>query len=243
MDQELIPVGYSLRALTEQYQSIAHNLANVNSAGYRRRINTFSQILEQRMDGPLPEEMESGIVQQDASIDFSQGMLENTGRSLDFGLVGKGFFVLESPDGPVYTRNGTFYVDTQSRLVDASGRLLAGINGPVTIPEGVGTDSISVGSDGVVLSGDQRIEQLRIVEFEDNAVLKPVGDSAFSAPAGSARLSETTTVAQGYRERANVKVAEELINLITVSRLYESNLKMAKAQDERMQTIIRAAMT
>ncbi len=232
-----------MRALTEQYRTVAHNLANANSAGYRRRINTFSQVLQQRMDAPEPAEMESGIVKQESSIDFRQGMLENTGRNLDFGLVGKGFFVLESPNGPVYTRNGTFYVDTQNRLVDASGRLLAGTRGPITIPDGAGSDSLSVGSDGTVMAGNDIIEQLKIVEFEDNSVLQPVGDSAFSAPAGTETPSLNTSICQGYRERSNVEVAEELINLITVSRLYESNLKMAKAQDERMQTIIRAAMS
>jgi flagellar basal body rod protein FlgG len=243
MDYELIPTGYSMRALTEQYQTIAHNLSNVNSPGYRRRINTFSQILEQHSQGATPPEMESGIVEQTTSLDWTQGMLDNTGRTLDFGLVGKGFFTLETPDGPVYTRNGTFYLDKQSRLVDASGRLLAGQNGPITIPPGVSSRDISVGPDGTVLAGGTQIERVKIAEFDDNSVLVPVGDSAFVAPPDAAGQNQTTALHQGYRERANVETAQELINLITVSRLYESNLKMAKAQDQRMQTIIRAAMS
>ena len=119
----------SLQALSDQYHTIAHNLANVNTAGYKRRCSSFVQLLQQAQTLS-----DIALIADQVSIDFSQGALTRTGRSLDLGLEGKGFFVLETPEGPLYSRSGVFRTNAEGQLVDSSGRTVAGEAGPIVIP-------------------------------------------------------------------------------------------------------------
>ncbi|MCK5172549.1 MAG: flagellar hook basal-body protein, partial [Planctomycetes bacterium] len=102
-------IGTSINALINEYESISHNLANINTAGYKRSVNAFSRELENRMAGP-EEAIKKGEIKAESKLDFSVGGMLNTGRPLDLALASGGFFVLETPDGPVYTRNGIFHL-------------------------------------------------------------------------------------------------------------------------------------
>jgi len=123
-------VSTSIDALTLEFDIIAHNLANVSTVGFKRTCNAFSKSL----DAQEAESYSPGIIDLNSVFDFSQGTIVETGRPLDFALHGKGFFTIETPEGPLYTRNGTFQTNQNSQIVDSLGRIVAGQAGPITIP-------------------------------------------------------------------------------------------------------------
>ena len=98
----------------------------------------------------VEETYSPGSIELTSSLDFSQGNITETGRQLDFGLSGKGFFVIETPNGPLYTRNGIFQTDQNGLLTDSLGRAVAGEGGPITIPGNVGISQVSVSKDGSI---------------------------------------------------------------------------------------------
>ncbi len=232
-------ISASLDSLTREFDIIAHNMANVSTAGFKRRCNSFTQALAAQESGGTGAEQETP-----ALFDFSQGNLVQTGRTLDFALHGKGFFVVESPDGPLYTRHGIFTVNQNGQLVDAAGRFVAGTAGPLLVPPSADASQIHVGSDGRLRVGQAEIGQFRVVEFGDKEQqLLPAGLNCFRAPAD---LEPTETrdalVRQGYTEAANVKLVEELVNMITVSRLYEANMKLVSVARDTTSSTISVAM-
>ena len=236
----------SLEALGREYQVIAHNLANASTTGYKRRCSSFVQLLQQAqaLDATGPEaSMPAGEVVDQVLIDFSQGALTRTGRPLDLGLDGEGFFVLETPEGPLYTRNGAFRTNPEGQLVDPAGRSVAGEAGPIVMPNTASTSSVRVTRDGSISVAGQTVGKLRLVEFDEESVLTPVEGTSFRAPADATpNPAANTTVQQGFQEASNVGIVEELVGLITVTRQYEANLKAIQAQDERMKNILEVAM-
>ena len=230
----------TLEALGNQYLSIAHNLANASTTAYKRRLSVFSQsLLAQMQTGEAPE---AGTGEQ-TCIDFTQGVLAQTDRPLDLAIDGEGFFELETPDGPLYTRNGTFRTNQEGQLVDFSGRTVAGTAGPIIIPSSVALGQVQVTSDGTITAAGQSIGTLKIVSFEDATLLEPIGGSCFQAPTDAAREpAQTVTVHQGYREASNVSIVEELVELIMVTRLYEANINAIRSLDEGAETILQVAM-
>jgi flagellar basal body rod protein FlgG len=225
--------------LTREFEIIAHNMANVSTAGFKRRCNSFTQALA------LQEGEAAGAAQETPGIfDFSQGHLVQTGRTLDFALHGKGFFVVESPDGPLYTRHGVFTINPHGQLVDAAGRFVAGTAGPLIVPPSADVSQMHVSNDGRIRAGQAEIGQLRIVEFGDQEQqLLPAGLNCFRAPAS---LDPTETrdalVRQGYTEASNVKLVDELVNMIAVSRLYEANMKLVSVARDATSSTISVAM-
>jgi len=244
-------VSTSLDALTQEYETITHNLANVNTAGFKRRINTFSKSLQEQMSGLL-EEMTTveetyspGSIELTSSLDFSQGNISETGRQLDFALSGKGFFVIETPNGPLYTRNGIFQTDQNGLITDSLGRAVAGEGGPITIPAGAGISQVSVSNDGSISAGGVTVGKFQLVDFGVNeAKLAPTGDSCYQMPDVNIQpvAAENIIVKQGSQEVSNVEMVEELVDMIMVTRLYEANMKFIAARKEVASSITSAAM-
>jgi len=235
----------SLEALTQRYEAIAHNLANANTAGYKRLVTAFLHGDAQQPDGAAATTAAagSGGIVGRTLVDFTQGALTQTGRPLDLALHGKGFFVVESPEGQVYTRNGIFQVNAAGQLVDSVGRTVIGESGPIVIPAGTSAMSVSVAADGRIIVGEKVIGKIRIVEFERPQDLQMIGQCSLRAPQGTTPKAATaTTVEQGFQEASNVAVVDELVGLITVSRLYEANFKTVEMRGERTKSILQVAM-
>jgi len=172
-------VSTSIDALTQEFDIIAHNLANVSTVGFKRRCNAFSKSLEAQDT----EAYSPGTIDLNSAFDFSQGSIVKTDRPLDFALHGKGFFVIETPEGPLYTRNGTFQTNQNSQIVDSQGRIVAGQAGPITIPGDVGISQLSISTDGTISAGEIAIGKFRLVNFNDNDnKLVPTGDSCYRMP-------------------------------------------------------------
>ena len=234
-------VSTSIDALTLEFDIIAHNLANVSTVGFKRTCNAFSKSL----DAQEAESYSPGTIDLNSVFDFSQGTIVETGRPLDFALHGKGFFTIETPEGPLYTRNGTFQTNQNSQIVDSLGRIVAGQAGPITIPNNVGLSQLSVSSDGTINAGEIAIGKFRLVDFNDNQnKLVPTGDSCYRMPDENIQpvAAEQVIVKQGYQEASNVQIIDEMVDMILVSRLYEANMKTLTAAKETSSSLLSVAM-
>jgi flagellar basal-body rod protein FlgF len=240
MDELSAQLSSKLNGLTREFNIITHNLANAGTAGYKRRCNAFSKSLMEQESAVGT----SGEVSLSTSFDFSQGEVVHTGRSLDFALCGKGFFVVETPDGPLYTRNGLFHLNQNGQIVDSSGRIVAGEAGPISIPSDTELSQISVSSDGSISANGTAIGKFKLVDFKDReSELVAVGANCFQAPDDiSAATPENLIVKQGFQESSNVRMVEELVDMMMVSKLYEASVKFISAKKDVSQSIIGVAM-
>jgi len=228
--------------LTREFDIIANNLANLNTAGYKKQCNTFSKLL-------TAQESQIGLgtdgeVQLDSAYDFSQGNFIETGGTLDFALYGSGFFVVETTQGPLYTRNGSFQLNQNNQIVDSSGRIVSGESGPITIPSDITLSQLTVSSDGTISANGNTIGKFKLVDFKDQKnTLTAAGLNCYSASSNTqAQEATNTIVKQGYQEGSNVQMVEELVDMITVSRLYEANMKFLEVGSENSKNLINVAM-
>ena len=238
MGQSIGMVASGLSALSDRYEVITHNLANSSTSAFKRRTATFAQVMTEAQ-GDQPGGLQLQTVSQ---VDFSQGSMEKTDRPLDMAIEGDGFFTLETPDGVLYTRSGGFLVNAQGQLVDAAGRMVGGDAGPILIPSSTPGEQIRVSAQGEVYAGTTLAGRVKLVKFADPGVLRQEGEGLYAAPSQTRPDKSDARVHQGARELSNVNVVQELVDLITVSRLYEANFKAIAKQDERMQQILGVAM-
>ena len=237
-------IATGLRSLMHEYETVAHNLANSSTSGFKRRVNSFSAELQRQQRLSEKSGLLAGKISAEETIDYSQGFLTRTDRPLDAALEGTGFITLETPKGPLYTRNGAMSINLLDQLVDSSGRLVAGQNGPIVIPREVGENALQIDSDGTVRAGEEmELGRLRIVEF-GAAVdeLIPAGHGCFRAPANLTPVAATNTkLRQGSQENSNVQMMQELTSLMTLSRLYEANINVLRKRSETSTAILDVA--
>ncbi len=235
---------------------IANNLANVNTAGFKRARAHFEDLMYQQLKAPgaeasaagtqLPTGIQIGLGVQTAGVEsiFSEGSFQQTGNPLDLAIQGRGFFQVQLANGDIaYTRAGSFSVNAQGQIVTPNGDLL---QPGITIPNDA--QSILVGKDGTV-SVEQPgpvttvVGQIQIVDFANQAGLKHLGGSMFQSTnasgepiAGNPAQNGLGAIGQGMLEMSNVNMVEEMVNLIAGQRAYEMNSKAIQAADEMLQT-------
>ncbi|MBN1817617.1 MAG: flagellar hook basal-body protein [Sedimentisphaerales bacterium] len=234
------PLGSSIDALMKEYQTIANNLANTSTTGYKRQVNTFSRHLIDKLGDAPPSDPPVAELVTRGGLDFSQGTLVATQRMLDVAVEGKGFLVVETPEGPLYTRNGALQINPQGNLVDLQGRLVAGAEGLLIIPPTVSEQDIAISEQGVISAGQAQFGRLRLVDFgADEGDLVPVGFNSYKAP-DNLRPADATdaVVKQGFRESSNVRLMEEMVDLMTVARMYETNMGLMQRRRELTRTIM-----
>lgn len=236
-------VSNSIEGLTREFDLIAHNLANVSTVGYKRQYNDFSKSL-QAMES-VSENEDGEVVTNTTAYDFSQGSFTQTNRTLDLALCGSGFFVLETQDGPLYTRNGTFRLNDDGQLVDLAGRHVAGESGPITVPETVSASEIHISSEGSISANNIPIDTLKLVDFKEDAQqLAAAGMNCFQAPEGlEPDDAENLVVQQGFQEGSNVEMMEELVDMITVTRLYEANMRFLSSGKDATSSLLNVALS
>lgn len=235
-------VANTLNVLMGEFDIITQNLANVSTTGYKRRCTNFSAALAAQTGDGVDKAGTKPMV--GGEIDFSQGRMIQTGQPLDVALSGKGFFVLETRDGPLYTRHGIFHVNPNGQIVDVQGRLAAGDGGPLVVPSEVDVGELQIATDGRVFARGALVGQFRIVDFPGKAdQLTPVGLGCYQVPKDvSPSSAENAMVKQGYQEGSNVQMVEELVNMIMVSRIYEANAKLVNARKDTGNTAMSVAM-
>lgn len=206
---------------------ITNNLANMETVGFRRDTlmsQSFSDVLIGRINDPAYDSagigrLNFGIHADEIVTGFEQGPLEPTDRAADLALQGDGFFVVETPQGLRFTRAGNFQVDAQGYLCTSEGYYVRGANGRIA----VGSQDFAVDSTGVIQS-DAGTFRLQLVQFADNSVLRKVGENLFSGPLTA--QNATCSVRQGFLEGSNVDLSQEMVNMITMQRNYQSNQTM-----------------
>lgn len=203
-----------MRAAEKRLDAIAANLANSGTVGYKRR-SLSTQAFDVQRGGQKHRE-----VMTTERTDFSQGPLERTGNALDLALDGKGFFVVEGPQGEVMTRNGAFMVDKAGELITREGYPVAW-DGPRGRLEAIG-EEIFVGPTGEVRQGRSVIGNLRLESFADEQSLELTRDGYYRAPASSQRVPAEAEVHQGALERSNTSSLDELVAMITIQRSFEA---------------------
>jgi flagellar basal-body rod protein FlgG len=248
---------YSAAAGMESQQMnldvISNNLANVNTTGFKKSKVEFQELLyqttraagaDQGSGNQLPTGIQVGEGSRPVATAriFTNGDLSQTGEQLDVAIQGDGFFEVQMPDGSVaYTRDGAFKTSSDGRIVTSDGLpLQAGFQ-----PVPAGTTNITIGSNGNVTytgSSGSTTFQVQLVRFNNPAGLDSLGSNLFretnaSGPPqlGTPGQSGFGTLNQGYLELSNVKVVEEMVNLILAQRAYEVNSKAVQASDEMMQ--------
>jgi flagellar basal-body rod protein FlgF len=235
MIQGLYSAGTALDAASQNQDVMAYNVANVNVPGYRRRGVSFESFERNLAQPPAARPTSDVLGTRVASVysSFQPGAFQQTDNPLDLAVRGDGFFVLDGPNGPLYTRNGTFTLSSAGQLQSQDGLPVTGSGGPITIPRNTG--QIKVWADGTVLADKTAVGQIKIARFEDPNKLKAVGTTLFEAPADVQPLADGGKVVQGYRESSNVQVVNEMAMMVAGMRHYEAARNALKAISDAVQ--------
>ena len=234
---------------------ISNNLANVNTSGFKKSRAEFQDLLYETIkpagtpssqDTQVPTGIQLGHGTRPSTVlkIFSQGNMENTQNELDLAIEGDGFFQITLPNGETaYTRDGAFKLDSDGRIVNSDGFTL---EPEISIPSDA--LSISVGLDGtvsVLQAGESipsEVGTIELARFVNPAGLISMGKNLFiTSEASGDEMTGTAgedglgTLAQGFLEMSNVSVVDEMVNMITAQRAYESNSKAIQAADDMLQ--------
>jgi flagellar basal-body rod protein FlgG len=238
---------------------IANNIANMRTTGYKRQRAEFQDMLYQHVTRigtqtstqgnilPVGVDVGSGVKTVGTPRIITQGSLTQTGGSLDVAVQGDGYFKIQLPDGTfAYTRDGSFQMDAQGRIVTAQGNL---VMPGITIPQN--SSALTINSQGqvsVITQGNTNptiLGQLTLTSFLNEAGLLPVGDNLFQeTPAsgppqdGLPATNGLGNLQQGNLEQANVEAVTEIADLIAAQRAYEMNSKVISATDQMLQSVI-----
>lgn len=245
-----------------QVDTIANNLSNVNTTGYKKEMVSFKSLLYQKMDEPnvpgvqRPSTMQVGHgVRIGANTRmYSQGSLQHTGNTADLAIQGAGFFSILEDSEVTYTRDGSFRFSMMEGgnygLVTSDGQPVLSVEDePIMVDPTIPVDELIIGVDGMIyytepdtgLRAD--IAQIRMVQFSNVEGLEALGNNLYreTDASGVARLEVEeddlvkSTIKTGYLEGSNVNVADEMVNLIVAQRAYEMNSTVIKAVDTMMQ--------
>jgi len=240
--------------------TISNNLSNVNTTGFKKQRAEFEDLLYQTQllagtpatevtEVPTGIQVGHGVKVAATQKMFEQGSLQSTENKLDMALEGEGFFKVQLYDGSMsYTRDGSFKVDSNRQVVTSNGYLL---EPPIVLPENFIMNSLSISQDGrvtVKTVGEEdpiEVGQLEMYRFVNPAGLRSIGGNLFKTTpasgeeiAGQPGLDGMAKVHQGFLEMSNVKVVEEMVNMIVAQRAYEVNSKAIQTSDSMLGTAI-----
>jgi flagellar basal-body rod protein FlgF len=240
MDSGYYAACAGFAAQAQALDLIAHNLANLGTTGYRGEQATFRSLVAgsgSAVSNPLNAAVNHFGVLGGSRLDMASGSLVATGNPLDLAIAGTGFFVVQSPQGILYTRNGNLHLTSSGELMTAEGNPVLGEQGPLTLPAG----RVAVSSDGTVSVDGAVTGKLRLAEFSPDTNLQAVGAALYAAPPDSALAPASSSVRAGMLEQSNVSPVEGVVQLITVQRnaemmqraltLFDSQLNQTAAQD------------
>jgi len=257
MMRSLYTAATGMHAQQLSIDTVSNNIANVNTVGYKKQRAEFADLFYQTMQyagtstsattiSPTGMEVGSGVRPTAIHKMFTQGNPKETGNKLDVMIQGDGFFQVELPDGRTgYTRNGSFKLDNNGTLTTTDGyRIIP----QITIPQDV--TQVTIGTDGTitVIQGNDtqsiNVGQIELADFINPAGLHALGDNNFINTAasgdpvvGAPGANGFGTTRQSFLELSNVQLVEEMTDLITGQRAYETNSKAITTSDEMLSTI------
>lgn len=203
---------------------LSDNIANVNTAGFKKQKPIFENAI------PRPFGARTYASLDDVVTDMSQGMTEKTDRKLDVAIKGDGFFVVNTPNGPRYTRDGSFAISREGTLETRDGYTVLGENGAIKLT----SSDVTIDALGNVQDKGNLIAKLKLVSFNTSTGL--VREGSFYMP-GSTAVKESpvnvnTQLEQGYIEVSNVNAVKAMTSMIEASRSYETQTKMIQTIDD-----------
>ena len=239
-------------ASERKLELIANNLANVNTAGFKRDIGHFKFAApEETATGDVPPSASLGELAAEAfwsefrsTTDFTSGQFKKTGNLLDVAISGDGFFTVQTDEGLQYTRSGDFTINADGVLSTKDGFAVLGTGGEIRIPENVAPGEsavVAIDSEGGITVGSARVGQLRVVDFEDRSQLVKVGNTRFANPETAAPPVEAEgfSITQGFLELSNVNSVQMMTEMIEVLRGYEAYQKIIQSIDAINQSAIK----
>jgi flagellar basal-body rod protein FlgG len=255
--QALHTAATGMAAQELNVQVISNNIANLRTTGFKKQTAQFQDLIYEHVRRvgaqssdqgtilPVGIDLGGGVKTVGTPRSMTQGTLSQTGNDLDLSITGEGFFKVLMPDGTFqYTRDGTFQMDNQGRIVTAQGNP---IQPTITIPQNASGITVNAqGQVSVTLPGSttsQIIGQLQLTRFINKAGLQPVGSNQYTDTPSSGQPQDGVANAEGYGsitqgslEQANVDVVSEMSELIAAQRAYEMNAKVITAADQMMQS-------
>lgn len=232
-------------AMESKQNTVTNNMANANTTGYKSQnlcTKSFDDVLLQNMDkvtNGVNQKQELGKLSLGVAIDtvntkFTQGDFKETGKVGDLAIEGNGFFAVKSGNQTFYTRDGQFRVNNQGNLANNSGDLLLGINNTTGVmePITITSDNFTVDKYNNVYVNGVATHKLAIAEFPDYASLKKAGDNYYTGQ--NPTYEGTASVKQGFLETSNVNITNEMVDMMTVMRNFESAQKFVTMIDESM---------
>ncbi len=249
MQRGLYTAAVGMTTQMNKMDVVSNNIANVNTTGYKKDevvTRSFDEEMMLRLHGEDRDTLGSrnigtmnmGVTLDNIYTDFTSGSVQLTGNPFDLCLDGDGFFkvVVTDDEGNQevrYTRDGSFNLTPNNEVVTSDGYYVLGESGnPINL--GPDANSFSVDANGNVYVDEQLIDKFDIVSFEDNEYLRKQGENLYYTVDGAVETSSSANVLQGYVEGSNVNPVKEMVEMITVSRVYEANQKVVGTYDQLM---------
>ncbi|MBK1697722.1 flagellar basal-body rod protein FlgF [Rhodovibrio salinarum] len=225
-------------SLRRELDLVANNMANLNTPAYQGESMMFVEYLEDTQRGKTGE---MSFVQDISTVrDLKEGPMKRTENPLDLAISGRGYFTIETDDGPRYTRNGAFQLNEEGQIVNKANQpVLDGNGNPIEVPDDA--QSIEISEDGTIATEVGQIAQLEPVTFENEQLLMKRANGLFEAREEQvAEPAEGARIMQGTLESSNVEGVVEMTRLINLTRSYSSANKFSESEHER---ILRAVRT
>lgn len=230
MNRALDIAAQGMNVLAQKHEIIANNLANVNTAGFKRELmpsRSFASIFDEQLGL-----VGGGVSAQKPVIKGGQGAITQTGNPLNVAISGEGYFVVQNGDQEAYTRSGSFNINAEGDLVNSSGLQILGEGGPINLPDG----QVSFNEEGDVMVDGRVVDTLRMITVTDNEAIDKIGNNLFTVSDDEAlgpKSEETMTLWKNL-ESSDVQAVEEMVQMIEVMRSFEANQKIIKSVDETL---------
>lgn len=221
-------------ALKEQMDITANNMANMNTPGFKAQSMMFLEYLNKpKGEGDTVRQ----VLDYASYRDLSGGALIQTHNDLDFAIQGDGYFVVETPEGPRYTRTGSFSLNEKREIVNKSGyRLLNESNNPIVVQ--ADATHITLTPEGTLTSDKGEIGRVQIVDFENPQEMTEIGENLYDAVNLAKKTVENPQLSQGMLEGSNVNAIVEMNRMVEILRMYQSVQRMLQNDHDRIRGAI-----
>lgn len=234
-----------MKTQMEKLDVVSNNLANVDTAGFKKDeavVSSFPEMLmtkiyDTRNNVKIPTPI--GTVSLGVKIDeiytnFAQGAFKRTDDVFHLAIQGDGFFTIDTPNGELFSRDGSFVINSEGQLTTQEGNHVMGESGIITLGDNFLTKQgeASIDNRGRIIIDGEYVDTIRLVNFEDLSQLKKMGDNLYEA--NGETIPFEGQVMQGFVEVSNMNPVNAMVDLIAVSRTYEANQKMIQVHDSLM---------
>jgi flagellar basal body rod protein FlgG len=210
-------------------QAISHNVANVNTPGFKKEIlehGAFNELLNPSTTQALQQMQQSQL--------NTQGSVTQTNNPNNLALSGEGYFQVQGDEGVYFTRRGDFHVSNKGELVTATGETVLGSGGAIQIND----ESFTIDKQGQLFVNHHKMDQIQIAHFERATPLRYVGNGLYQSDEAPNAAPGTTQILQGFIEQSNIKSIDEMMDMVATSRHFEANQRVMRTADSLLATAI-----